>query len=140
MPSLPPNRNLVKGITANGGYYPKVKDMIINKDARAVSQIAEIWIDVMHRDVPERTEECLTEWWLQHQKEIRFAFEVLEGLGLVRRIGSEDEMIIWGPSREMEHLHRKSRRYYRRYHHRESSDLCDVELQMWVKRKNDEMN
>jgi hypothetical protein len=56
------------------------------------------------------------EWWIEHQKEIEFAFGVLAGLGLAGRIGQrQDGTVLWTPSRTMKRLHRH-------YRYREARD------------------
>jgi hypothetical protein len=52
-------------------------------------------------------------WWLEHQKEIEFAFKVLAGLGLVEFAGTtEDDTVAWVPLAGIGRLYRAQQSYY----------------------------
>jgi hypothetical protein len=76
-------------------------------------QISGIWADVMRMGLQGDNDKPDNQWWIEHQKEIEFAFGVLAGLGLAHESGTaEDGTVVWTPSRTMKRLHRYSRFYY----------------------------
>jgi hypothetical protein len=69
-------------------------------------QISGIWADVMRMGLQGKNYQPDAEWWLEHEKEIEFAFGVLAGLGLAKRNGPvKDGTVVWTPSRTMKRLH-----------------------------------
>ena len=54
-------------------------------------------------------------WWIEKQKEIEFAFGVLEGMGLANRVAgpAENEVLGWSPSNVMKRIYRNERSYHR---------------------------
>jgi len=93
-------------------------------------QISGIWADVMRMGVQPHVNQDDAEWWIEHQKEIKFAFGVLAGLGLANQGETlEDGTIAWSPSRLMKRIHREWQFY--RYRH-----ARDERLQAIVALKN----
>jgi hypothetical protein len=76
-------------------------------DVSTLIQISGIWADVMRKGLEADNNQSDAEWWLEHQKEITFAFRVLAGLGLAYQRGqTKDRKVVWVPSDPMKRLHR----------------------------------
>jgi hypothetical protein len=88
--------------------------MLTQKDVPTLIQISGIWTDVMRVGLEADNNQSDAEWWLDHQKEIAFAFKVLAGLGLANQRGQTKEgRAVWTPSNPMKRLHRYNWQYYR---------------------------
>jgi len=62
-------------------------------------EISAMWLDVMrHGDVPfdELTDQQAPKWWLEHERQLDFAFNVLWGAGLADVLyrGDEDDQTL----------------------------------------------
>jgi hypothetical protein len=88
--------------------------MVTKQDVPTFFQISGTWADVMRMGLEANNNQPDAEWWLEHHKEIAFAFKVLSGLGLAYQRGpTKDGKISWVPLNPMKRLHRYGWQYYR---------------------------
>jgi hypothetical protein len=81
--------------------------MVTKQDVPTFFQISGTWADVMRMGLEANNNQPDAEWWLEHHKEIAFAFKVLSGLGLAYQRGpTKDGKISWVPLNPMKRLHR----------------------------------
>jgi hypothetical protein len=103
--------------------------MVTKQDVPTLIQISGIWVDVMRMGLEAESNQPDAEWWLQHQKEIAFAFKVLAGLGLANQGGTtKDGKVVWTPSRPMKRLYRNLR-YFRYLSARDKHLQIDLAFQ-----------
>jgi hypothetical protein len=86
--------------------------MVTKQDVPTLIQISGIWADVMRMALDADNNQSDADWWIEHQKEIAFAFKVLAGLGLANQGGkTKDGKVVWTPSNPMKRLYRNWRHY-----------------------------
>jgi hypothetical protein len=104
--------------------------MVTKQDIPALSQISGIWADVMRMGLAAENTQPDADWWLEHQKEIAYAFKVLCGLGLANQGGqTKDGKVVWNASNPMKRLHRHGWQYYRYRDARDKRLQADLAFQ-----------
>lgn len=90
-------------------------------------QISAMCTDIMREGLRADETRDDVSWWIEKQKEIEFAFGVLEGMGLANRVTApgENEVSIWSPSRMMKRIY-GSERNHRRYRRARDEQLRTI--------------
>jgi hypothetical protein len=81
--------------------------------------ISPLLVDIMVMGLPNHYDRDSLEWWVECQKEIKFALEILTGLGLVERVLDSHGQVGWHPLPKMERLYLREE-YYRDRREREA--------------------